>query len=83
MILVLETRLKPILCSIPFLADLDTEQCLGVVADIASELAVDTSIAKTTILYTVPSHVKGVVDKNFEAVDNSHGHFRIQHGQLP
>ena len=26
---------------------------------------------------------KGVVDKNFEAVDNFYGHFRIQHGQIP
>ena len=28
-------------------------------------------------------YVKGVVDKIFEAVDNFHGHIRIQHGQLP
>ena len=27
--------------------------------------------------------VKGVVDKNFEPVENFHGHIRIQHGQLP
>ena len=26
--------------------------------------------------------VKGVVDKNFEAVDNFHGHTRIKHGQF-
>ena len=26
---------------------------------------------------------KGVVDKNFEAVDSFHGHIRTQHGQLP
>ena len=27
--------------------------------------------------------VKGVVDKNFEAVDNFHDHIRTQHGRLP
>ena len=26
---------------------------------------------------------KGVVDKNFEAVDNFHDHIRTQHGRLP
>ena len=31
--------------------------------------------------YTVG--VKGVVDKNFEAVDNFHDHIRTQHGRLP
>ena len=27
--------------------------------------------------------VKGVVDKNFEAVESFHGHIRTQQGQLP
>ena len=27
--------------------------------------------------------VKGLVDKNFEAVDNFHGHIRTQQGRLP
>ena len=29
------------------------------------------------------AYIKGVVDKNFEALDNFHGHIRTQHGRLP
>ena len=42
-----------------------------------------TKVDVIDVSFTVDEILKGVVDKNFEAVDNFHGHIRTQHGRLP
>ena len=43
----------------------------------------DWSESDSRVIDHAEFELKGVVDKNFEAVDNFNGQIRIQHGQLP